>query len=269
VETQMKMKSRIITETRFRYIRYADNWIIGLTGSVELAEKIKLDTLKFINNELKLDLTLDKTRITNLLHDKAKFLGFYIMINKVKESNYDNGRIRKTNIANNNMWLLVPVDLLLQKLADKGFLKNYKLGHRIVPNAKTSWIYLDHRSIIQQYNIIIQGLLNYYNIATNRYIFHLIINFILRHSCAKTLARKFRLRSRAGAFKKFGPLLKNKSLNPIGLKIEDNYKKWNFTEWNKHIKDSLPEVPLRNKHTGLNTCMNKKKKSVVMVINKK
>lgn len=31
-----------------------------------------------------------------------------------------------------------------------------------------------------------------------------IVSFILRHSCAKTLARKFNLKTRAGAFKKFG-----------------------------------------------------------------
>lgn len=39
-----------------------------------------------------------------------------------------------------------------------------------------------------------------------------IIGFIIRHSCAKTLARKFKLRTRAGAFKKFG---KN-----LGVKLE-------------------------------------------------
>jgi hypothetical protein len=34
------------------------------------------------------------------------------------------------------------------------------------------------------------------------------INFVLKHSCAKTLARKFRLRSRYKVIKKFGPTLK-------------------------------------------------------------
>lgn len=43
-----------------------------------------------------------------------------------------------------------------------------------------------------------------------------IVGFIIRHSCAKTLARKFNLRTRAGAFKKFG---KN-----LGVKMDKKEK---------------------------------------------
>jgi hypothetical protein len=50
--------------------------------------------------------------------------------------------------------------------------------------------------------LLTSGLINYYAIETNRFAFHTIINFILRHSCAKTLARKFNLRTRAKVFEK-------------------------------------------------------------------
>jgi hypothetical protein len=52
--------------------------------------------------------------------------------------------------------------------------------------------------------MLTSGLIKYYAIASNRYAFHTIINFILRHSCAKTLARKFNLRTRAKVFEKLG-----------------------------------------------------------------
>jgi hypothetical protein len=74
----------------------------------------------------------------------------------------------------------------------------------LVPEAITRLIFLDHQSIILRYNAVINGFLNYFSFVDNFHKFHQIIGYILRHSCAKTLARKFNLDSRAGAFKKFG-----------------------------------------------------------------
>lgn len=75
---------------------------------------------------------------------------------------------------------------------------------RLIPNAITKFIFLDHKSILGRYNAIIGGYLNYFSPADNYYKVSSIIGFIIRHSCAKTLGRKFNLRTRAGAFKKFG-----------------------------------------------------------------
>jgi len=52
-----------------------------------------------------------------------------------------------------------------------------------------------------------RGLLNYYNFADNYGAVARIVQGLLLHSCAKTLARKFKLRSRAEAFAKFGKTL--------------------------------------------------------------
>jgi Type II intron maturase len=71
--------------------------------------------------------------------------------------------------------------------------------------------------------------MNYYDIATNRYTFHLIINFILRHSCAKTLARKYNLNSRATVFRKYGKLLATKEEPIVKLAIKENYKRLEIT----------------------------------------
>jgi hypothetical protein len=59
----------------------------------------------------------------------------------------------------------------------------------------------------------------------NYHRFHTIINYILKHSCAKTLARKFRLGSRAGALKKFGSKLGTVENNAVSLKIPTSYTK--------------------------------------------
>ena len=127
------------------------------------------------------------------------------------------------------MWLLLPVEKILTKLAEEGFLKNYAPGSKLILSAKTSWIFLSHSDIISRYNMLSRGLLNYYSIATNRHVFHLIVNFILRHSCAKTLARKLNLRGRAQAFAKFGKDLTSPENTKISLYTEPHiggFSKW-------------------------------------------
>ena len=234
--------SRLPNGTRLRYVRYADDWIVGVYGPLDFVSEIKNKIATFLNKELGLELSLDKTKITNLLHDKALFLGFYIQIHRPKESNFHIRKIgdhfRKSKISHNRVWLLVPVDRILNKLSDEGFLKNYSKGSVITTSAKTSWIFLSHRDIVARYNMLTRGLLRYYSIATNRSVFHLIVNYILRHSCAKTLARKFRLRSRNKVFKTFGYSLKTCEEPRISFYTEPHYKR--LKKWPKHITATNP-----------------------------
>lgn len=75
---------------------------------------------------------------------------------------------------------------------------------------------------------MIRGLINYYGFVDNKYSFHSIINLFIHHSCAKTLARKLNLPSRAQAFAKFGRYLntiEDGKLKSVGLFTLDNFKK--------------------------------------------
>ena len=240
-DSRRKVPSRLPNGTRVRYVRYADDWVVGIYGPGSFANEIKSLLATFLTQELKLELSNEKTKITNLWNDKASFLGFYFMVYKPKESKFTvyqkDGHIRRAKIGHNRIWLLVPVDKILSKLSINGFLKNYKPKSKIIPNAKTNWIFLDQHSILSRYNTMIRGLLNYYSVANNRYIFHLIVNFILRHSCAKTLARKFNLRSRAKVFAKFG---KNLTINNPKMSFlkEPHYRR--ATKWPAHTNLSNP-----------------------------
>ena len=235
--------SRLPNGTRLRYVRYADDWVVGFYGREEMIKEILIQIRDFLKNELKIELSPDKTKITNLLRDKGLFLGFYFMVYKPKESKFTiiqkKGVTRRTKISHNRMWLLVPMDRILNKLNNEGFLKEYKLGSKIVPQAKSNWIFLDHHGILSRYNSLSRGLLNYYSIATNRHVFHHIINFILRHSCAKTLGRKLNLRSRKKVFTKFGYELLTKTKPVMKFFTEPNYRRIPFNKWPKHtiIKD--------------------------------
>ena len=80
--------SRLPNGTRVRYVRYADDWVVGIYGPQTFAQEIKEMLDAFLTNELKLELSQEKTKITDLLKDKGKFLGFYLRIYKPKESKF-------------------------------------------------------------------------------------------------------------------------------------------------------------------------------------
>ena len=64
---------------------------------------------------------------------------------------------------------------------------------------------MEHREIIIGYNEVIRSYLNCYSFVDNyRRLGGSIVNHILVHSCAKTLAKKLKLRSRKEVFYKFG-----------------------------------------------------------------
>jgi len=210
--------------------------MIGIIGDKKFARKVKEDAKSFLELSLELEISVEKTKITSLTEDKARFLGVEIHIPRAKQSKvvYRNmkGRTIPSRINQVRVNFLMPHHEIRSDLAKEGFLKNYRPGGKLITNAITKWIFLNHREIIIKYNSIINGYLNYYSFVDNFHEFHTIINFILKHSCAKTLARKFRLGSRAGAFKKFGPNLATDDRKPIALKIPASYiklKKFNTT----------------------------------------
>jgi group II intron reverse transcriptase/maturase len=63
---------------RLRYIRYADDFMLGLDGPRGEAEEIKGRLRTFLSDHLKLELSPEKTLITHSRTEKARFLGHEI-----------------------------------------------------------------------------------------------------------------------------------------------------------------------------------------------
>src|SRR5438045_9739845 len=63
---------------RLRYIRYADDHLLGFTGPKAEAEEIKRRLTEFLRDDLKLELSADKTLITHARTGAAKFLSYEI-----------------------------------------------------------------------------------------------------------------------------------------------------------------------------------------------
>jgi retron-type reverse transcriptase len=62
---------------RLSYVRYADDWIIGIRGTLKESQNILSKVTEFCK-EIGLNINEDKSKITNLNQDKARFLGVFI-----------------------------------------------------------------------------------------------------------------------------------------------------------------------------------------------
>src|SRR5688572_22141103 len=92
---------------RLRYVRYADDWLLGFAGPRHEAEEIKSTIAAFLREELKLELSPSKTLITHATSQAARFLGYEI---KVQHS--DTKITRGRRAVNGAIGLFVPRDVL-------------------------------------------------------------------------------------------------------------------------------------------------------------
>lgn len=184
------------------YVRYADDWVIGVTGSHELAVQIREEVRIFLRDVLKLELSMEKTKITYLGSDFANFLGHYIRtstlthnISSIRKS--INGKWLNLRKSTGKPKILVPINSIKQKLSEHGF-----ANEKGSPKYVGRFLFLSDYDIVQRYNSILRGVMNFYNMAENRYDLNELI-YILEYSLAHTLAAKHRL-SLKQVFTKYG-----------------------------------------------------------------
>lgn len=199
------LPTRIRDGTRVYYVRYADDWVVGVLGDKATANKLKREISEFVRTELLLELSQEKTKVTNLSDDRAKFLGVEFHIPKPKESKVvtrltSNGRRVAARVNHTRVYFKAPMRDIFLDLRKEGFTKN----DRGTPGSVNKWIFLEHRAILLRYNAVARGYANYYSFVDNYRAIVSMIEFTLLHSCAKTLARKFGLGSRAAVFQRFG-----------------------------------------------------------------
>mgnify|MGYP002574288731 CR=1 FL=1 len=77
----LRLPAKSQTDKRLKYVRYADDFIIGIKGSKEECEKIKQKIKEFLAVELKLELSEEKTLITHSAN-YARFLGYDIRVRR-------------------------------------------------------------------------------------------------------------------------------------------------------------------------------------------
>jgi group II intron reverse transcriptase/maturase len=165
------------TYRRLRYVRYADDWLLGFSGPKAEAEEIKREIRAFLRETLKLELSEEKTLITPARTGAAQFLGYEIVIQ------HDDDKLdrRGQRQVNETIGLRVPRRVIEQKWA------MYMQGGK--PAQRAALLQDSDYSIVSQYQSEYRGIVQYYLLAHNVGLFNKL-RWVAETSLLKTLAGK-------------------------------------------------------------------------------
>ena len=230
----MNISSRLANDPDYKrlwFVRYADDFLIGISGNQTDCIEIRSKIHNFLLTELKMNLNLEKTKITHARNGVAHFLGTDIRLTPL-----DKRPLRIVNRgdqvlrmkSNTKPLLHAPIKTLVSKMEKRGFAKGGG-----VPTNLGRMLHFEPAQIVKHFFQIWQGIGNYYSFADN-YGKLGRIHYILKYSCALTLASKLKLKTARKTFAKFGR----------NLEIKDNEGK---------ILASFPNVPLAKPRKFLTT----------------
>lgn len=176
---------------RLQYVRYADDFLIGVIASKADCHIVKEDIKKYLSEKLCLELSDEKTLITHA-QKPAHFLGFSIYVRKSNLPKRDKlGRM--TRNYGSRIVLEITSEVMRKKLLDYGAIKlTYVNGTEIWKSkARYSMKDNDDLEILDKYNSEIRGFYNYYSIANNSSIIN-SFKYMMEYSMYKTYATKYR-----------------------------------------------------------------------------
>jgi len=163
---------------RLRYCRYADDHLLGFAGPRTEAEQIKQRLAQFLHDELKLELSQEKTLITHARTGAARFLGYEITVQHA-----DRKLARGRRSVNGAIALRVPVPVVKAKCAP--YLKLGKPEHR------PERVSLNDHQIVSIYGAEYRGIIQYYLLAGDVWRLRRL-HWVMLTSMLKTLAAKHR-----------------------------------------------------------------------------
>ena len=179
---------------RLVYVRYADDFLIGVIGSKVDAKQVKADVGQFIRQQLHLELSQEKTLITHG-SDFAQCLSFQSTASTEQYSTRTKAGYIKRSYTG-RIKLYVPKEKWLKRLLSYGALKiqyDKNNGNKEIwePICRSGLRNLDDLEILNQYNAEIRGLYNYYRIAHNATVLNNFL-YVMKYSMYKTFAGKYR-----------------------------------------------------------------------------
>ena len=176
------MRQRAIPNTkshnfrRLRYIRYADDFLIGFTGLEAEIKEVKKCLKEFLKEKLKLELSEDKTLITYARMERAQFLGYEIK--RIAE----NTKYKKSRKPiNNALNLSVPIKAIKERCA------LYKKRGRVIHRAEL--VNDSDYDIVNFFQSRYAGYVQYYMLAHNVHVLN-ELRWVMETSLLMTLAKK-------------------------------------------------------------------------------
>lgn len=245
--TLLKLPYKSQTDKKMKYIRYADDFIIAVNGSREDCLDIKKKLGTFIGENLKMELSVDKTLITHS-NDYARFLGYDIRVRRDNNIKRHSGTTQRT--LNNKVELNVPLEDKIQKFLFAKKVIIQKENGELFPVSRKSLLRCTDLEIVSSYNAELRGICNYYSLASNFCKLNYFAYF-MEYSCLKTIASKH---------KSTTPKIKEKYRNGSGrwgvpYETKSGDKVCNFAKYSEckdghttHL-DKIPKFAFNYAHT--------------------
>lgn len=225
---------------RLKYVRYADDFLIGIIGTKNEAEQVKRDVGEYIANKLKLEMSEEKTLITHT-SEKARFLGYDICV--CRDQKTKNG----ARTMSNRVLLYTPQEKWLKKLL------SYKALHiKTDINGKEVWRpthrrYLvdnDDLEILKKYNSEITGIYNYYRLANNVSTLQ-SFKYVMEYSMYRTFCLKYqtsigKLKRKYCIGGKFAVRYKTKTEDKVLFLYNNGFRRQELPDIRSSI-DNLPD----------------------------
>lgn len=253
LEKELKAKRREIPSQdtqdpsfrRLKYVRYADDFILGFIGSKAEAIEIRDEISEFLSSRLRLEMSQEKTLITHARTEKAKFLGYEISTyhanDKVSESASTHCKRRSIN---GHIRLGIPYGLIDKKC------QHYK--HNNVVQSEPALTVLPVAEIIQRYQDRYRGIAQFYKYAVDRN--HMSkLKGVMQEALVKTLAHKLKISVRQ-VYRRYSSTIQidGKSYKILRETVETEKRTYEFI-WggiplnrvrpgSQPIDDSLPKV---------------------------
>lgn len=172
-----------------KYVRYADDFLIGINGSKEDCQHIKSVISKFLSEKLELEMSEEKTLITHSTKF-ARFLGYDISISRDLAVAKDKNNVAKRKYRG-YVQLRIPKGTIERVIVDRKMVKDidakqWDMLHR------PRLLGLSDLEIVETYNAELRGLYNYYSLAENVSKKMWQLKYVMEYSCLKTLANKYK-----------------------------------------------------------------------------
>lgn len=243
----LKTPCKSQTNKEIKYVRYADDFIIGVRGSREDCEEIKQKLSCFIRDSLKMELSEEKTLITHS-NTYARFLGYDM---RIRRSNVikPNGRGTTQRTMSNHMELAVPLGDKIQPFLFKHGVVKQKENGELEPIHRNDLLRLTDLEIVSAYDAELRGICNFYYLAGNFYKLH-YMSYLMEYSCLKTLA--FKHRCTIGKIKEKFSDKKGGWCIPYETKKGMKYlylSKHSDCAKGKEASDTIPGMTMIHKHT--------------------
>lgn len=192
------------SDVRLTYVRYADDFLLGLRGPKPIAKELVQRLAAFIESgSLAMQINPEKSGIRHI-SDGVTFLGYRLFL----QQTHRQFGVGEQRAKHTRMMFGVPVERLLARYADRGFFQKARKGTRdkYVARHQSKFVALPPHLVVARYNSVVRGLVNYYRGSERASVMSELLH-MLRRSAALTLAHQQKKGSASYAYARWGKAL--------------------------------------------------------------